>query len=657
MAELMEHWIQLLHEVMTSPESTVFDIPLPIQSIDPEIMLNRALHEQTIPEILFFYDYIDQQANLSPEKIALHFEELTMTYKQLTIYSNQIAHYIKRQGYEVQSTIGVYMEKGLFVIPIVLGIMKAGCIFVPLDPQHPVQRTRYLTEDVNLQALFVKGNLQPENIKDIPIINIEYIVEELYAMPESSLCTERKPEHGAYIIYTSGTTGRPKGVMINHLNLAYACPSWKDVYHTSELDRFVQLAGISFDVFMQDMIRSLCFGGTLVLCSKETLIDSEQLYNMLSNNKIEFGEFVPAVLKKLAHYMQETHKQLPNLKLIVSGADTWYVNDFKQIQNLFHEGITFINSYGVTEVTIDNIYFTLTKDTLLETEIVPIGNPFSHIRIYLLDDNQQPVPKGVVGEIYIGGPAVSSGYYQQPELTAQKFVTIDHIENGVLYRTGDLAKYSMQGHLQFIGRKDNQIKIRGHRIEMGEIESSIRQTGLVQDALVTLKEVNNSYQLVAYVIKKEHVVLSELLEQTMKYLREQLPTYMIPVYMLAIDYFPLNDNGKIDLKGLPIPVEVLDNKAYIAPRTDFEHAVADIWKEVLQIERVGVKDHFFELGGHSLIATQVTSRLHNQFQINIPLKVLFELPILEQLTAYVECELLAKLELMSEEEVANLLAY
>uniref|UniRef100_UPI00061907BB non-ribosomal peptide synthetase n=1 Tax=Paenibacillus wulumuqiensis TaxID=1567107 RepID=UPI00061907BB len=657
MNELADHWLSLLYGIVERFDQQVFHLPIHHVSVNTGDSAHPASSPLAQPEHMFFYDYIDQLAGRQSGAAAIVFDRTTVTYSELTTYASQIAGYLAERTYPAQSAIGVYMNKDWKVIPIVLGIMKAGHIFVPLDPQHPVQRTQYMMEDVDLQAVFVQQNHQLVGTKSMELLEVDSLWADMMAMDAVFVNTARQPEDKAYIIYTSGTTGKPKGIPINHRNLAYACPSWKKAYHTDKVKRYVQLASIAFDVFIQDMVRSLCSGGTLILCDRHTLINMPDLYQLLYSQQVQFGEFVPAVLKKLASYMKEQHKRLPELQLIVSGADTWYAKDFADLRHLFHEQVTFINSYGVTEVTVDNLYFELGPATVLEGEIVPIGRPLPHIRAYILDAHQQPVPHGVSGELYLGGPSVSQGYYRQPALTAEKFVSLPHIDEGLLYRTGDLVRCSFAGHMEFLGRRDYQVKIRGYRIEIGEIESIIRKTGLVRDVRVTAREVHSDKRLVAYLIPHSDSSGKLVHSELISILKNELPAYMVPYAIVELEQFPLNANGKVDAQALPEPDSSLREQSFVPPQNPFEELVAHIWQQVLQLERVGRHDHFFELGGHSLIAAQVASRLQQQLQMPIPLSLIFECPVLEQMAVRLEESVMQTLNAMSDEDAMNMLTH
>ncbi|MFD2679427.1 amino acid adenylation domain-containing protein [Bacillus seohaeanensis] len=644
------HLVNLLAGIVKNPDTSIYQLPI-LDEAEFENYVNERADAIEDKSIEYFYDRIDQTARLTPDKEAISFEGESITYRELSQYSDQVANFLVKKGYETQSTIGVCMNKNLTVIPIIIGIMKAGHVFVPLDPQHPNDRIHYIVNNVSLKAIFTEDKWMSKLNTSVDLLSVDSIWGDILSQSSQPSEYDRNPEHLAYIIFTSGTTGKPKGVTITNRNLAKSFPSYLDAYKTSELSNFIQLASIAFDVFIQDMLRALCSGGRLILCSKDTIIHPEELYRVLADEKIDFAEFVPALLKHLVTYMKDTGKVLKDLKVVVSGADTWYVKDFEEIKKFFNRNVNFINSYGVTEATIDNTYFVLNDETKLTTEIVPIGKPFPHVNIYLFDEHMQFVPQGVAGEMYIGGSAVASGYYNRQDLTSERFVINPFNKNERLYKTGDLARYLSDGNLEFIGRKDNQVKVRGYRVETSEIEASIRKFPDVKEVVVTVKEIKDEKHLVAYIISDNHIENKELID----FLKKALPPYMVPYKIEVVDTFPLNANGKIDYKALPIPKLVEADDKQNEPRTLVEKNVARIWKEVLNLKKISVKDNFFELGGHSLIATQVISRLQRKFKVKIPLKVLFEMSTVEEIANYIEIEIYKKLEMMSEDEAENLL--
>jgi amino acid adenylation domain-containing protein len=476
--------------------------------------------------------------------------------------------------------------------------------------------------------------------------------------------------HLAYVIFTSGSTGRAKGVMVTHAGLTNNAFAWADRYALHGGDtRHLQMASFSFDVFTGDLVRALCSGGTLVLCPRETLLDPPALAGLLEAQRITHAEFVPAVVRPLVQHLETTGKTLPALRTLIVGSDSWHVADQVALQDRSAPGTLLFNSYGVTEATIDSLCFGAGEGDLAAGESVPIGRPLANNTAYVLDARLGPVPVGVPGELYVGGPGLARGYLGRPDLTAERFVPhpFAAAPGARLYRTGDLVRWRADGALEFLGRRDQQVKVRGFRIEPGEIEAVLGQHPAVREAVVLAREdTPGDKRLVAYVVPV--AAAAPAADELRAALRGRLPDHMVPAAFVVLDSLPLNANGKVDRKILPAPEAPATGETYVAPRTALEAVVAGIWAEVLGLPRVGTEDNFFALGGHSLLVSQLVTQMRDLLQIDLPLRALFELPTVGGLcaallqrespqTARLErtAELLLTLSQLSEEEAGALL--
>jgi surfactin family lipopeptide synthetase C len=495
----------------------------------------------------------------------------------------------------------------------------------------------------------------------------------------------------AYVIFTSGSTGKSKGAMITHRNVVSAYAGWDDAYNLSSIRAHIQMASFSFDVCTGDLTRALGSGAALVLCPQEFLLEPDRLYQLMRDENTECGDFVPAVMRPLIEYLENTGRRLDFMKVVAVGADIWQMEEYRRLRRLCADDALVVNSYGITETTIDSTFFEPTEEDQKSEGIIPIGRPYANTHLYVLDANRNLVPARVTGELYIGGNGVGRGYLNQPELTKEKFIEwtppklSDSGETKTtklrLYRTGDTARYRHDGMVEILGRADYQVKIRGYRVELGEIEAVISRHPDVNECIVALREdVPGDKRLIAYVTTKDSDIDFVELRQ---YAKSFLPDYMAPSGFVLMKEWKLTPNGKIDRKQLPAPAETFTENEYVAPRTSVEEKLTNIWSNLLRHERIGVNDNFFDLGGHSLLATQVVSRIRDSFGINIPLRVLFETPtvssIAEQLLnmGYIENDeihsdfeelnldsveqqeleaLLAELENVSDEEVQQLLA-
>ncbi|MDJ0726687.1 MAG: amino acid adenylation domain-containing protein, partial [Prochloraceae cyanobacterium] len=573
-----------------------------------------------------------EQVSKTPNNIAVVCEGNSLTYYELNAKANQLAHYLQSLAVtEKESTIGVCLEKSLDTVIAILAILKAGSTYLPLDPNYPAERLTYMLEDANVSLLLTKRSLLSSRV-DLNTIYIEEKTEILAKQSPENPDNRITGDNLAYVIYTSGSTGKPKGVAIAHNSLVNAYLAWETAYKLrNNVKTHLQMASFSFDVFTGDLVRALCSGGKLVLCQKEYLLDSQKLYKLMVEEKIDCAEFVPAVARNLMVYLRQTKQDLSFMKLLAVGSDSWYIKEYQELKNLCGKDTRVINSYGVSEATIDSCYFEATEENNLnEQKLVPIGKPFSNTQIYILDDRLQPVAIGITGQMYIGGIQLARGYLNQPNLTKEKFIDTPW---GRLYKTGDLARYLPDGNIEFLGRSDNQVKIRGFRIELGEIESILNGHPDIQQAIVIAKD----ERLVAYLVLEG--TTNNKQQDIRNFLKLRLPEYAIPSAFVVLEAFPLTPNGKIDRSALPKPDrQSINQREYLAPRNDLEKQLTQIWSQVLNLEKIGVQDSFFDLGGHSLLAVGLMAQIEQKYRKKVPLTSLFQNPTIAQLARAIQSE-------------------
>jgi amino acid adenylation domain-containing protein len=569
------------------------------------------------------------------------FKNEQLTYRQLNQRANQLAHYLKKLGVKPDFLVGICVDRSLEMIVGLLGILKAGGAYVPLDPVYPKERLTFMVENAQVSVLLTQKKLVAElPASGARLVCLDADWEVIAQESEENPIGGSEPENLAYALYTSGSTGQPKGVMVAHRSLVNVYYSWETAYQLrTEVSSHLQMASFSFDVFSGDLIRGLCSGGKLVLCPQEWLLEPEKLYQLMRQEKIDCAEFVPAVLRTLIQYLENTDQNLSFMKLLVVGSDSLYRKEYEEFKRFCGSDTRLINSYGASEATIDSTYFEGTTVNLPDNGLVPIGRPFANTQIYLLDPHLQPVPIGVPGELHIGGAGLARGYLNRPELTAEKFIPnpfpihnsnfkIQNSDSERLYKTRDLARYLPDGNIELLGRSDHQVKIRGFRIELGEIEAILTQHPRVREAVVIAREDQpGDKRLVAYVVgspSSEDVTPNALRD----FLVKLLPDYMVPNAFVILDAMPLTPNGKANHRALPIPdtATFCLGATFVAPRNSVEQEVAEIWLQVLGIDKVGIYDNFFQLGGHSLLATQVISRIRKTFEVELPLRCLFESP-------------------------------
>ena len=587
-----------------------------------------------------------------------------LTYGELEARANQLAHRLRRAGIGPDSIVGLCTDRSTDMIVGVLGILKAGGAYLPLNFEHPQPRLAHQLRETGASVVVAQEAL----LHHIPAFDGETIrldrdrdglETELTTPPEVAV----SPEALAYVIYTSGSTGTPKGVGVTHGNLSnYAHAIIARLGADAEPLSFGMVTALSTDLGNTAVFPALCSGGTLVLVSPAAAADAAAAAAYLLANPIDVLKITPSHLNALVARAEEAANVLPKRWLILGGeALSWDI--VAHVRELGDCRI--LNHYGPTETTVGSCVFSVDDaPDGTSTATVPIGSPIANTACYVLDEDGKCVPEGVVGELLVAGAGVARGYVGRPDLTEERFLPDPFSGGGRMYATGDLVRRLPDGTLEFLGRSDDQVKIRGFRVEPAEVEAALRTSVVIEEAAVIASEdARGEPRLVAYVVSEGAVTTEEL----RKHLADLVPEFMIPSSFTVLDSLPRTASGKVDRLSLPAPDSIVDTSSaavYVAPRTPLEEAVAAIWADVLDLERVGVEDDFFALGGHSLLATQIVAQIRTDFSINLPLHALFSSPTVETLSQQIvelmnpdqETEkLLAELESLSEEEVDRLL--
>jgi amino acid adenylation domain-containing protein len=624
-------------------ESAAADQSQPVGALDvlPEGERRRLLVEwndtrETDFDHTCFQLRFEAQASATPDADAVFCEGRSLSFGELNRRANQLARHLRGQGVTSESRVVLCMERSEEMIVGLLGIWKAGGVYVPVDASQPPARLRLLLADVQAQAVLTQERLReklPPHAAATVCIDAdrEVIAQE----SDANLGLSTLPQHLAYIIYTSGSTGVPKGVMIEHASLMNLAHALAEAVHGAPVAplRVSLNAPLAFDSSVKQLLQLLS-GHALYVLPEEVRRDTDELLSYLRQHRIDVLDCTPSQLKLLVEAgMIESPEGAPRRVLVGGEA----VDETLWSQLAGDESRAFYNVYGPTECTVDATACRMRADVRRPV----IGRPLANTQIYILDGSLNPVPVGVAGELLIGGDGLARGYLTRPELTAERFIPDPFsTEPGArLYRTGDLARFLPDGQIEFVGRVDFQVKIRGSRIELGEIESALGEHPMVRRAVVLAREdVPGDKRLAAYVVARQGTV-AVAASELRAFLQERLPDYMIPAAFVLLDALPLNSNGKVNRDALPAPDQVRDAREYIAPRTPVEELLVSVWQQLLGVERVGVNDNFFELGGHSLLATQVVSQLRKAFQIELPLRTLFERPDLAQLAESIEATL------------------
>lgn len=570
----------------------------------------------------YVHELFEEQAARTPDAVAVADDERSWTYQELNQRANQLAHYLSKLAVGPETLVGLCMERSLESVLAMLGILKAGGAYLPLDPVYPKARLAYMLEDSQasfLLALQQTRDMLPPSGARVIVLDVEAM--EIARQSTRNLQNRVTSENLAYVIYTSGSTGRPKGVMAGHGGLRNLAAAQIKAFHLTPDSCVLQFASLSFDASVSEVFTTLLSGARLFLGKRDEMYAAASVVQILRELSITTVTLPPALLATMPA------DELPALQTLVSAGEMCSTN----IVNLWSQGRHFINAYGPTETTV---CATLVECAGNYSAPPPVGRPIDNTQIYLLDGNGRPVPLGASGEMYVGGVGLARGYLNRPDLTAEKFVPHPFsAEPGArLYRTGDLGRYFPDGNLEFLGRRDHQVKIRGYRIELGEIENALKLSASVQNAVVTEREDRLEEQcLVAYVVLKpeQSITTGDL----RAFLKESLPEYMLPATFVVLAELPLTPSGKVDRHRLPAPEQGRfgGQRNVVPPRTPTEQMLADIWAEVLNVERVGIDENFFELGGHSLLVGQVVSRVLDAFNVDLPVRVLFESPTIAEL--------------------------
>ncbi|RPI03062.1 MAG: amino acid adenylation domain-containing protein, partial [Calditrichaeota bacterium] len=626
---LLRHFEMLLQAIAADASLSISDLTiLPADEkesilrhwndFDRQYDLNTCIHR------LF-----EEQAARTPSSVAVVFENQILTYNELNRKANKLAAHLKNLGIGPDIKVSICLDKCIDLPIAVLGTLKAGGAYVPVDPTYPEDRILYMLQNSEATAVLSHKKYAPILSQQDSLI---FYLDEQWPQIEG-LSSENPQEYPdadnlAYMIYTSGSTGKAKGTMVAHKSIVNAYRAWEEDYHLRNgVNSHLQMASFSFDVFAGDFVRALCSGGKLVLTPRDHLLEADKLFDLMRREKVNCAEFVPAVLRNLISYLDETEIKLDFMKTLIAGSDIWYVKEYKAFLNYCEPDTRLINSFGLTEAAVDSTFFEGDLSEYAQERLVPIGRPFPNTRIFIVDEYLNLAPVGIPGELWVAGPNLARGYFGRPDLTAEKFIPNPFSDRPGerVYRTGDLARWLADGNIEFLGRIDHQIKIRGFRVELGEIESVLEKHPDVHHAVVIAREdIPGNKQLVGYVTVNDHTQPESA--DIRAFLKEYVPEYMVPSAIMILNSFPLTPNGKVDRKALPSPDQSVYSLAetYREPRTDSEIKLAAIWCHVLKLPRVGAEDNFFAIGGHSLLATQVMSRIRQIFHIDFPLRKLFE---------------------------------
>ena len=637
-SRMLGHFQNLLHAIVADPAQLVTDLPLLTDSERHQLLKEWNGNRIPFPEACI-HTLFEAQVERTPDAIAAEFQGEQFTYRELNRRANQLAHFLRNQGVGPDTLVGICVRRSLEMLVGMLGVLKAGGAYVPLDPAYPADRLAFMIEDAGLSLVLTQERLT----SDIPggrarLFCLDKDWGGIAQQSEENPVLTVGSTNLAYVIYTSGSTGNPKGVMIEHRSVVNFTVTAAAAYEIRPSDRVLQFASLCFDLSVEEIYPALTHGATVVLRTEEMISSAQDFLRYCGEWRITVLDLPTAYWHELTDTLSSEDLKLPErVRLVIIGGEKAAFDRVAAWHKLAGESVRLVNTYGPTETTVAVTMCDLRpRDDSNGLNTVPIGRPFKNATVYLLDESLGPVPVGVPGELHIGGPGVARGYVNRPELTAEKFVQDPFSGNGDarLYKTGDLVRYRSDGNIEFLGRIDNQIKIRGFRVELEEIEQALRSESGVTDCVVVLREDSDGdKRLIAYVVREAHSQLT--IGELRNHLKTKLPSYMVPASFEVIEALPLLPNGKINRRALPEPQSTRSevDESFVAPRTPIEQLLAVEWCEVLKLERIGIHDNFFELGGHSLLAAKVVSRVRSSLEVELGMVDLFQAPTIASLAA------------------------
>jgi amino acid adenylation domain-containing protein len=636
---MLGHFEVLLEGAVRNPQQRISELPILSHHERQQILIDWNNTRAAYPRDVMLHQLFESQVERTPAAIAVEFEGKQLTYQELNQQANRLAHYLNKLGLGVDTLVGICMDRSLEMVVGLLGILKAGAAYVPLDPAYPKERLAFMVEDAQVRVLLTRDDaanaLEADRARtvrigsDVKDSNWKEIARESDANPTGAATADDL----AYVIYTSGSTGKSKGVQICHRAVVNFLNSMREQPGLTPDDTLLSVTTLSFDIAALEVFLPLTVGARLAVVSREVASDGERLSEQLARSKATVMQATPVTWRLL---LEAGWPGNPGLKMLCGGEAL----DRALAGQLLQKGGSLWNLYGPTETTIwsalHHVEFESASEFESRTGAVSIGRPIANTQIYLLDPHLQPVPVGVAGELHIGGDGLALGYLNRPELTAEKFIPNPFRDasgtSNLIYKTGDLARYLPDGTIDFLGRNDYQVKIRGFRIELGEIEAVLGRHPAVQKAVVLAREdTPGEKRLVAYVVPNAEQTPST--DELRNFLKEKLPPHMVPPFFVILGAMPLTPNGKIDRKALPSPDHARTeiSPGSVAPRDPLEQTLAQIWSKILRVRKIGILDNFFDLGGHSLLAVRIVAEIERNLGKTLPLATFLQAPTIADL--------------------------
>ncbi len=634
-ARMAAHWQVLLEGALTNSDQRLAELPVLTSEEREQILMQWNHTEGAYPQACI-HELFETQVERSPDAIAVIFEESRLTYRELNQHANQLARYLRKRGVGPDVPVGLCIDRGLEMLIALLGILKAGGAYLPLDPGLPDERLSFMLDDAQPRVVLTKESLRRELFGNDAVLldaGSDVITQERKANPENV----SNLQDLAYVIYTSGSTGKPKGVEGTHRGAMNRFSWMWRSYPFQAGEVCCQKTNLGFVDSIWEIFGPLLAGIPNVIIGQEAVRDPEEMLQVLAREHVTRMVLVPSLLRTLLDYAPHLQRRVPELRLWSCSGEVLPADLAKRFREAFAEA-TLLNIYGSSEVAADVTCHEVGERDL--ASCVAIGKPISNTQIYLVDENGEPVPVGIRGQIFVGGDGLARGYLNRPELTSERFVRnwLAPEQSPRLYRTGDLGRFRANGEIEYLGRVNSQVKLRGLRIELGEIESVLAGHAGVGEAVVVASGEGEQEKLVAYVVMKEEGKAGPSGGELRRYLRTKLPEHMVPASYWRVEGLPLLASGKVNrgalagCGGKPL----VDKEELAGPRNEVEAKLAEMWRELLEVEQVGREQNFFELGGHSLLVLQVTARIRRMFEVELAVRTVFEAPTIAGLAKEVE---------------------
>jgi amino acid adenylation domain-containing protein len=631
-ARLIGHFQVLLGAIADDADRAISELPLIPDAERNQLLFDWNDTAADFPRNAGIHHRFEEQVERTPGAIAIAMESQQWTYRELNSRANQLAYFLRILGVGPETPVAICLGRSLDMVLGILGILKAGGAYVPLDPAYPQERLRFMLQDVQARVLLTQASLRdkmPDSAIQVVCLDMDWplIARQRQTNPDGGVL----PNHLAYVIYTSGSTGQPKGVMIEHRALVNHMHWVQSTFPLSDTDCELQQTPFTFDVSVWEIFAPLLSGARLCLARPDGHRDSAYLVDVIAEEGVTSIQLVPSMLRMLLD--EPGWRECTRLQRVFCGAEVLPVELAERL--LATLDVELVNIYGPTETCIDATYWRCRRGH----PTMPIGKPLANMQAYILDEHRQLVPIGVPGELYLGGEGLARGYLNRPELTEEKFVASPfRRESGSrLYRTGDRARFHSDGNIEFLGRVDHQVKLRGFRVELGEIENVLQQHPAVRESVVVVREDSpGDKRLAAYLVPTPNQAPEA--EELRRFLKEKLPNYMTPSTYVLLNDLPRTSSGKVDRKRLPAPDPARPGAEsdFVAPRNVVEQRLLKLWQDVLGLQRISVTDNFFDLGGHSLLAVRLFVKIERIMARSLPLASIFEAPTIEQLAVRIE---------------------